>query len=445
MRSFLYTDDRPLVWRGSSYIIKVILEVFKHKYMRKIIYIVILACLIAGCKNQAGKEGKTSGSSFQENRNTETFSKPVGLPVIDFDKEYPLKKISLQDIAEVEYIPFETKPDVLLSGNAVNTGTFVSDSLIVVFNHSDGSVFVFNRQGKNLYSFNHTGRGPGEYRRVGNLAVDHHRQEIYVCDFWLNRKILVYALDGSFKRDLKLPPQYWITSFFNYDKDHLLCYEGYGVELGTSDNKTKYNKQPYALIAKDDGKITPWDITLDERMGSSIRKAGAAGFVSLPIQPLLKNGYEFLISDYSCDTIYTLKGGHLTPYLLKSPSSLWKRTPPILGYTSFKTNRYAYIHFSELKWPEKGNNGIARQFFYDDKTGEICRPLFINSDYVEEKVVDLENFNADLPENYVKDRMRSLTLVEDYKAGKLKGKLKEVASRLDEEANFVLMLIKFKE
>lgn len=414
--------------------------------MKKIIYIVVVVCLIMGCKNQSRKESKTSGDSSKENTSIKTFSKPAGLPVIDFDKEYPLKKISLQDVAEVEYIPFETKPDVLLSSSAVNSGTFVSDSLIVVFNYSDGSVFVFNRQGKNLHAFNYTGRGPGEYRRVGNLAVDHIRQEIFVRDFWLNQKILVYALDGSFKRDLKLPFHYWITSLFNYDKDHLLCYEGYGIELGTSDNRTKYNKQPYALISKEDGKVTPWDITLDERIGSSIRKAGVSGVVGLSIKPLLKNGSEFLISDYACDTIYTLRGGHLAPFLLKSPSSLWKRIPPILGYTNFKTNRYAYIKFSELKWPEKGKNySVSRQFFYDDKTGEICRPLFINSDYVEEKVVDLENFKADLPENYVKDCLSSLTLVEDYKAGKLKGKLKEVASRLDEEANFVLMLIKFKE
>ena len=71
--------------------------------------------------------------------------------------------------------------------------------------------------------------------------------------------------------------------------------------------------------------------------------------------------------------------------------------------------------------------------------------MFINSDYVDGKVVDLENFDADLPENYVKNRLRHVNLIEDYKAGKLKGKLKEVASRLDEEANWVLMLIKFKE
>ncbi len=411
--------------------------------MKKIIYIVVLVCLITGCKNQSRKDSKASESSNKEDTSIKTLSKPAGLPVIDLDKKYPLKKILLQDIAEVEYIPFETKPDVLLSGSAVSAGTFVSDSLIVVFNHSDGAIFVFNRQGKILHAFNHSGRGPGEYSRAGNIAVDIVRQEIYVRDYWLNQRILVYALDGSFKRNLKLPYHYWITSFFNYDKDHLLCYEGYGVELGT--NEKTYNKQPYALISKKDGKIIPLDFTLDQRIGSSIRKDGAKGLVVFAISPLLKNGNEFVISDYACDTIYTLKDGRLTPFLLKSPSSLWERTPAILGHTNFKTNRYAHIQFSELKWPEKGNYGFSKQFFYDDKTGEICRPLFINGDYVEGKVVDLEHFDVDLPENYVRDRLGSLNLIEDYKAGKLKGKLKEVASKLDEDANCVLMLIKFKE
>lgn len=413
--------------------------------MKKIIYIVILACLIASCKNQARKENKTAKDSVQDIGN-KTLSKPSGLPVIDFDKEYPLKKIFLQDIAEVEYIPFETTPDVLLDKTAINVGTIVSDSLIVVFNYSGGSVFVFNRQGKNLYAFNHIGRGPGEYFRAGNIAVDIVRQEIYLRDLWSNNRILVYAFDGTFKRTLRLPPPFYkVMALFNYDKNYLLCYEGRGVE-DRGDYRDGYNKQPYALISKEDGKITPLDFTLKERIGHLIYKDNQySQYVSLLASPLLKNGSEFVISDYSCDTIYTLKGGHLTPYLLKSPSSLWKRTPPILGYTNFKTNRYAYIHFSELKWPEKGNYGISRQFFYDDKTGEICRPLFINSDYVEEKVVDLENFDGDLPENYVRYRLRPVNLIEDYKAGKLKGKLKEVASRLDEEANFVLMLIKFKE
>ena len=42
-------------------------------------------------------------------------------------------------------------------------------------------------------------------------------------------------------------------------------------------------------------------------------------------------------------------------------------------------------------------------------------------------------------------RLESHSLVEDYKKGVLKGKLKDIASKLDEEDNPVIMLIKHKK
>ena len=40
------------------------------------------------------------------------------LPTIDITKEYPKKKLVLQDIATAEYIPLETSDKVLLDGVA---------------------------------------------------------------------------------------------------------------------------------------------------------------------------------------------------------------------------------------------------------------------------------------------------------------------------------------
>ena len=41
--------------------------------------------------------------------------------------------------------------------------------------------------------------------------------------------------------------------------------------------------------------------------------------------------------------------------------------------------------------------------------------------------------------------LEAYQLVEDYEKGKLKGKLKEIASKLDKEDNPVIMLIKYKK
>ncbi|MDR1407115.1 MAG: 6-bladed beta-propeller, partial [Tannerella sp.] len=57
-------------------------------------------------------------------------SKTGGLPVIDISKKYPDKKIRLQDIADIEYVPLETTDDVLLSDKAVLS--YVSDKYMLV-------------------------------------------------------------------------------------------------------------------------------------------------------------------------------------------------------------------------------------------------------------------------------------------------------------------------
>lgn len=41
-------------------------------------------------------------------------TKGGGLPVFDFTKDYPQKKMLLQDITDIEYIPLETSDDILL-------------------------------------------------------------------------------------------------------------------------------------------------------------------------------------------------------------------------------------------------------------------------------------------------------------------------------------------
>ena len=61
------------------------------------------------------------------------------------------------------------------------------------------------------------------------------------------------------------------------------------------------------------------------------------------------------------------------------------------------------------------------------------------------KEIDL---NKLIPVNHeIESRLllESFQLVEDYKKGILKGKLKEIASKLDEEDNPVIMLIKHKK
>ena len=89
-------------------------------------------------------------------------SKADNLPVFDFSKNYPQKKMRLQEMADIEYVPLETTDDILLSDGAVLSA--VTDKYILVHETRHGDIFVFDRNTGKLYShFNHKGQSGQEY------------------------------------------------------------------------------------------------------------------------------------------------------------------------------------------------------------------------------------------------------------------------------------------
>ena len=94
------------------------------------------------------------------------------LPVIDIDKarDYPVKRIEIREVADVEYIPLETTKKSLVATYVIQ-GYHVSDKYIVLF--QDGrDILLFDRSGKYLWTVNRRGGGPEEYHRISSLAVD---------------------------------------------------------------------------------------------------------------------------------------------------------------------------------------------------------------------------------------------------------------------------------
>ena len=364
-----------------------------------------------------------------------------GLIVLDWDKNYPLKEIFLQEIADVEYIPMETRADVLLDGNSFHL-TFMSDSLIVTKNKG-GDIFVFNRQGENIHVFNRTGRDGEQYTKIAFMAVDFIKQEIFITAYPQNQTIKVYAFDGTFKRVLKLPQNYELGHFFNYDEESLIAIDEYDIN---KERKPLINPRPYVLISKIDGRITPVDLTLKERVTNSIYIPELRRTVMWSISALLKNGRECFISDFGADTVYRLENRKLIPFMVKRPSCAWNLNPPRIACVRLKTGRYVFVDFFEQKDPEQGGPENYRKLVYDQQTGEFFTYRLINQDYQPGKFErELGQFYCDLPLGYVRGKLSPTQLLQDYEAGKLQGKLKEVASRLNEEDNTVLMLVKFKE
>ena len=121
-------------------------------------------------------------------------------------------------------------------------------------------------------------------------------------------------------------------------------------------------------------------------------------------------------------------------------------TPEVFLYMGIYTDRYYFMETVKNVFNfEKGNGFFADVLMYDKEEKAIYQVTVCNGDYAEKRPVAMtaKPINRDV-ENVTS--LNASQLVEIYKKGQLKdGKLKEIASRLDEEDNPVIMLIKQKK
>ena len=89
--------------------------------------------------------------------------------VIDVMKNYPSKKLILQDFMDVEYIPLETNDNFICQGMVLAVGK----KIILIKNKiKDGDIFIFNRNGKGLNKINRMGNGNEEYTNISGITLD---------------------------------------------------------------------------------------------------------------------------------------------------------------------------------------------------------------------------------------------------------------------------------
>ena len=214
--------------------------------MKKFLSIVLLTTLVA-CSN-------SSKQSIESD-----------LPVIDLEKEYPVKRIDIHEIADVEYIPLETTDESVLSVGATK---IMSNKYIIVAENTLGLYYfnVFDRQGKYIRTIDRQGDGPEEYPNYLNFIADFEANELFVRT-GTNIEIKVYTLDGTFLRKFKLPSRkeahyYAFENLYNYDKDYLIAYNDMYWPSLKEEYHRDVDKTPYYLINKKDGSIK----SIDERL-----------------------------------------------------------------------------------------------------------------------------------------------------------------------------------
>ena len=365
-----------------------------------------------------------------------------GLVEIDVSIQYPVKELCLQDIAKVEYIPLETNDNTLMRSWAQIV--HVSDDYIIASNTSDGDVFVFNGKGKSKISFNHKGQGPMHYNHIQSIAFDEKAKEIFIFDrFSVHPQFLVYAENGDYKRTLACPSDFLARDVFDFDEATLLVYDDYGL------NQDSYSPKPYLFISKKDGRVVDTlnifvPVRVSNRVILEVEVNGekALAPLTLSIPNNCSYGKNFLIADWSSDTIYRLTPQkELLPMIVRTPP-VQNSDPKIVISNGLATDQFilfgkALFDFEMVK---KSRTFPSIDLIYDFKTGQINEYKLINKDF---ESLNVSFRSTRTPENTGVDLLDVGRLFEADEAGKIKGELKQLLKSLDEEDNPILMKVKF--
>ncbi|WP_455642760.1 6-bladed beta-propeller [Parabacteroides sp.] len=369
-------------------------------------------------------------------------SKAGGLPVFDFSKDYPLKKVILQDMADVEYVPLETTDNILLGGSSLLSA--VTDKYILVHESRLGDIFVFDRNTGKLYShFNHKGQGGMEYNWINiGTILDEKKEEIYVC----SQSVQVYSLKGEYKRTLKISTSGKEMGIFDFDDESLLIYEGVIIEPGR-ENKTP--KDPYRLMSKKDGSlVSVLGLHFPKRYSNKVAQHLDGNIwrpYVLSYPQNMHDGSDLIIADISSDTIYRLspeKG--LIPLLTRKPS-IHVSEPRHIWMPFVITDKFIQIGKFLLDFNARG--GKIPVFMYDFKTGEINRISILDAEFAVKPYGlgewDMGTFPA-IAKNMAAELIQAPVMIEAYQKKRLKGNGNKVAEELMEDDNPVVRIIKFK-
>lgn len=408
--------------------------------MKIYVWVLYAGLLLCSCGvNGSNKQNNGENASAEQTQETK---KEQGLATLDVTKDYPEKKIVLQDLADVKYIPLETKKNALLTNSAGCLG-YVSDSLIVA-RTSDKEIVLFNGDGSVRSSFRHVGQGSKEYQSIIGIVVDPQAQEIFIVDYLLKHRMQVYSFTGQYKRTLPIPFKMILDGLQDFSADCLLACD-LDVNQGIS-NRAK----PYMLLSKKTGEIVKeLDIHFTKRLSRSISKPlGENQTISaaLGYDPIVRCEDSYVIGDLSADTVYTYSPqGILSPMLVRTPPVLSMETPKVL-LPDYRAGSYFFFYLVDFEFDFETRTGFPDKYMvYDYAAGKpyVCK--LVNRDCEEQEIQLGDGGVTNKAWNTACYTIPSSMLIEQLEAGKVHGPLKEIAVTRVEDDNPVLVIVRFKD
>ena len=306
---------------------------------------------------------------------------------IDIQKDYPKKKLILDEIADVEYIPLETTDSVLL-GKSLDRA--FSGDMVVLADKDKGTVAFFNRQGKLLRSFNHKGQGDREYTDLIAMCADFAKEEIFIYDYPLRYRMLVYSFDGEFKRELKLNGlERRLENFYPYDETHLVGYDTYDKKYKDPSGDS-FNRYPYFLIDKQSGLITSLPLEVNERITNKISWEYVSSPDSIfyimypvPVCNWMKADKGIYVSDFALDTIYHCIGDKFIPKAVRTNNPDKSRNFSAL---CFESNRYSFFDLKGVRIDDAKKRvvpEVSKKLVFDKQDGKVYDAFVTLKDFSE--------------------------------------------------------------
>jgi hypothetical protein len=351
--------------------------------------------------------------------------------LIDVTNSYPEKELIVQDFMDVEYIILEATDEFITQGNLKAIG---KEIILVINRINDGDIFVFERKtGKGLRKINRKGQGNEEYIGISYIVLDENNNEMFIINNFVSI-VKVYDLYGNFKRSFDILGNGDYMNIYNFDKNNLICYY--------SDHPIESKQVFHLVISKQDGSITK-KIQLPSKGTPTV--IGSNNVANPYIVPIVPYNDSWIISEPLSDTIYQyFPDGKMNPVIVKTPSVYSTGTEILTGLTLI-TNRYYFIQTQRREYDfETGRGFPITDLAYDKEDKSIFRYTFYNGDFTTKKKLSLlrQNLNKDIAFYYTLDAFQ---LIEANEKQELKGQLKEVAEKLDEDDNPVLMLLKYRK
>lgn len=134
----------------------------------------------------------------------------------------------------------------------------------------------------------------------------------------------------------------------------------------------------------------------------------------------------------------------LYPFIVRT-LSIQSMSPESFLIIRLLSDRYYFMETIRNVYDWNKQDGFPKTYFmYDTKEQSFSGYILYNGDFATKKEVYMSATKPVSHKNELWYRLEAYQLVESYKKGELKGKLKEIAATLNEESNPVIMLIKHK-